>query len=904
MSSPSGASASSKQQGASKYFQTTKRGEIKDWKDALNSFDKEKVKEAVKKVIAAMTVGKDVSVLFPDIIKSMPTDNLELKKLVYLYIINYARSQPDKAILVINTFQKDASKLTPNPLVRALAIRTMGCIRLDRIAEHLCEPLGRALEDEDPYVRKTAAICVAKLFDMNKELVEERGFIEKLRSLLSDASPMVVANAVAALTEISETGQRDIFKITPAVLQQLLTALNECTEWGQVFILDALSRYEPTEQEAMNIIERVTPRLKHSNSGLVLSSIRIIMRYLDIIQGDDAVRQLIKKLSPPLVTLLSAEPEIQYVALRNMDLIVQKRPDVLSREIRVFFCKYNDPVYVKMEKLEIMIKLSSGENIDQLLLEFKEYAQAVDVEFVRKAVRAIGRCAIKLEEAAERCVKVLLELIDTKVAYVVQEAVVVIKDIFRRYPNRYEGVIVNLCANLDSLDEPEAKAAMIWIIGEYAERIEDAGERLESWIDTFEDEAPETQMQLLTATVKLFLKRPDVAKEMIRKVLDLTTENIDNPDLRDRGYVYWRLLATDPESAKKVVLADKPVISDDTFLIDPKVLDVLIANIATLASVYHKPPESFVRGITTLKFLGAEDTKEEEEEEEDEGDEEDDEKEAHAGQGAQTDNREEGGDSEEEDEEKTSPKSPGSPTSPSRVDFPESKKFAVLSKDKGNGLAVLSSMTRKDGAGQLVLRFQNNTAETLNKFAVQFNTNYLGVSPQSAAVALNAPIAPSGGTGIAYIPLDLNKPPSEEAKQGIVQVALKTQLGILYFASPLSAHVFFEDDGEIGKKQFLESWKGLPAENEFKISIDSPDSNGFDADNVVGKLNSINVFVVMKLEVKDRGTCIYGALKLKGETVLTELAVNGATISLSARSGNVNLASVAAKSLKFFFTQS
>lgn len=73
--------------------------------------------------------------------------------------------------------------------------------------------------------------------------------------------------------------------------------------------------------------------------------------------------------------------------------------------------------------------------IFQVLLEFKEYATEVDVDFVRKAVRAIGRCAIKLERAAERCISVLLELIKIKVNYVVQEAIIVIKDIFRRYPN-------------------------------------------------------------------------------------------------------------------------------------------------------------------------------------------------------------------------------------------------------------------------------------------------------------------------------------------------------------------------------------------------------------------------------------------------------------------------------------
>jgi len=42
----------------------------------------------------------------------------------------------------------------------------------------------------------------------------------------------------------------------------------------------------------------------------------------------------------------------------------------------------------------------------------------------------------------------------------------------------------------------------------------------------------------------------------------LATEEAENPDLRDRGYIYWRLLQTDPEAAKTIVLAERPQISD------------------------------------------------------------------------------------------------------------------------------------------------------------------------------------------------------------------------------------------------------------------------------------------------------------------------------------------------------
>jgi AP-1 complex subunit beta-1 len=127
------------------------------------------------------------------------------------------------------------------------------------------------------------------------------------------------------------------------------------------------------------------------------------------------------------VTLVSSQPEVQYVALRNINLLLQAQPDILTKEIRVFFCKYNDPPYVKLEKLDIMIRIANERNIDQLLMELKEYALEVDMDFVKRAVKAIGQCAIKIDAAAERCVTVLLDLINTKVNYVVQEAIVVVK---------------------------------------------------------------------------------------------------------------------------------------------------------------------------------------------------------------------------------------------------------------------------------------------------------------------------------------------------------------------------------------------------------------------------------------------------------------------------------------------
>lgn len=94
-------------------------------------------------------------------------------------------------------------------------------------------------------------------------------------------------------------------------------------------------------------------------------------------------------------------------------------------------------------------------------------------------MRTIGRLAIKVNAAADACMKVLVGLLESKISYVTQEVAVVIKDIFRRYPNQYESVIAILCANMDDLTESEAKAAIVWIIGQYADRITNSVELLE-----------------------------------------------------------------------------------------------------------------------------------------------------------------------------------------------------------------------------------------------------------------------------------------------------------------------------------------------------------------------------------------------------------------------------------------
>ncbi|CAL6299271.1 unnamed protein product [Bathycoccus prasinos] len=473
--------------GDAKFFVSTSKGEIAEWREELRRADQDKQIDVLKK---------------------------------------------DLVILAVNTFVKDSQD--PNPLIRALAVRTMGCIRVNKITEYLCDPLHETLQDTEAYVRKTAAICVAKMFDINPELVIER--------------------------------------------------------WGQIFILNALASYHTdNEEQILQILHRITPRLQHANHAVVLSAIQVLLNHSEGLRRSELQAECIQKIIPPLITLLNSEQEIQYIALRNIRLVIQRYPDILRRNVQVFFCKYLDPVYLKQEKLDVIVSLACEENIVQILNELREYATEIDIEFVRHSIRAIGQCAISFEKTAAQCVDKLLELVNTRVNYIVQEVVIVMKDVFRKYPNEYEGIINTLCDCLENLDEPVAKSAMVWIIGEYAERIESSQELISSFVDSFIEESSIVQLQLLTSVVKIFLKCPDpVSHANMERLLSVASFETDNPDIRDRALVYWRVLSSQSNCAHDVILNPKPIVECQPKVHEATVLDECLQQLSMVSSITRK----------------------------------------------------------------------------------------------------------------------------------------------------------------------------------------------------------------------------------------------------------------------------------------------------------------------------
>ena len=176
--------------------------ELKDVREDLQARTSSRKIRGIQQVIIFMNMGKNVSSLFFDVMKCLEIQNAEIKKLVYLYITQYAQEHPQEAMMSVNSFVKDA-KDRNNSLVRAMAIRTMGCLRVQDLNEYLLAPVIDALSDKDTYVKKIAVMTVPKIFDLSPDIILKNGVIEKMAEILkTDDNAYVIANTILALHEI------------------------------------------------------------------------------------------------------------------------------------------------------------------------------------------------------------------------------------------------------------------------------------------------------------------------------------------------------------------------------------------------------------------------------------------------------------------------------------------------------------------------------------------------------------------------------------------------------------------------------------------------------------------------------------------------------------------------------
>lgn len=542
----------------------------------------------------------------------------------------------------------------------------MGCIRIERILDYVIEPLRRGIRDSSPYVRKTSALCIAKIFDLNAEVSEDCGFLEALQELLmTDSNPMVVSNVVAALADIQDLcPDLEALKLNDEIALRLTGILSDCTEWGQVFIMDTLADFEGNDtNEIEKLVETVIPKLQHANQAVVMSAINLLVKQgleSKILPENHQLKTVItRKLSSPLISILSPPnpPELQYAALRNVNILVQSYPKIFGNEINVFFCSYNDPQYVKLEKLEIIGRIVDDSSVNRIITELCEYAKDVDGEIVKKAIKILAQCALNAPRWSGRIREIFMELLETQLPIVLQQVTINLIPLFRAeatksefFPLLESFYFVHLDGTWNGLHgDIDSQSAFIWILGEFCNSNNFDEEKLEEIMKIFEEiaeaesfklEGIEFQSELILAAIKIFIQNNGKYENLLRRILKRGIEEGESVDLRDRCKIYERLLNFETtkgvlynkndliDKAKGIAVDDwsysvqadtssvyESVLmglidnssdstdgsTDSSDMPNAKPIKFLLNQLTKLSSIYHQLPSEFVSSRKIMK---------------------------------------------------------------------------------------------------------------------------------------------------------------------------------------------------------------------------------------------------------------------------------------------------------------
>jgi len=179
----------------------------------------------------------------------------------------------------------------------------------------------------------------------------------------------------------------------------------------------------------------------------------------------------------------------------------------------------------------------------------------------------------------------------------------------------------------------------------------------------------------------------------------------------------------------------------------------------------------------------------------------------------------------------------------------------------------------------LISLFDNGSSSALSKFQIKFRQNELGVTPANSN--LNVGSLTPGGVANVGLPLvvsaentDLNKP--------IVDMAIKTELGVCYFKDRIPAHILFDEKGKLETEAFLKMWKDIGDSKEISKTLNTQ----YPAEVIKDRFTSNGLFHIASRSTKKIGKVMYFSLRYRELPMLVEITIKGDNCKVCLRSGD------------------
>lgn len=589
-------------------------------KNLLNSRVERDISKGIKCVIALMSTGEPSVEYFAEIVKNVTSSNAKIRNLVLIYLTRYAEVEPDKSLLAINSIQRLLDD--KNPVTRANAIRALLGIRIPSLSQILLLCIKKTVNDRSPLVRSATAIAISKVIEIDESVTKL--LVEHLTKLLADPNVQVVGTVIKCYVKCWEhlpSSKR--WNPIHGHFRRFCKLIPELDEWSQAVVIDLLTDYcrlfirKPKlklndggvielpgefneyngleyeiefDKDTQLFIENIKPLVYSDSEFVILSVVRSVLA----LSTPSTLEEF--GVDNVLCSMISGDSQIKLLALQIILLIVIRGSSVFQRHYKKFYIFPSDSTDVARLKLSILSKLVNETNIKYIIDELKYNALNSDPYVARESLKAIGKCSHVSSEWNDRTLKWCLRNVRNTTGIVLDELLTVIRYLIQIRQqidgsgNEIAQIVYNLSVLLEDNSlglEPNAKASIIWIIGEFSKQLNNqiAPDVLRNLLKTLPNEPEEVRYQTLILASKLYSIELDEQDEqsldsIISKMFKhtLTLSKYDTSyETRDRARMMDVLLNQGSENFKLASLfmqvpKPAPIFNSSTSSLENRIL--------------------------------------------------------------------------------------------------------------------------------------------------------------------------------------------------------------------------------------------------------------------------------------------------------------------------------------------
>lgn len=546
-----------------------------------------------------MTLGVDVSLLFADMCLLSQYPNMLSKKMIYLYLENYAELNPSLALLAINTFVKECGH--PDPKIRGLALRSLCGLRSQLNSSEIKQQVVNMLADPQPYVQRTAVYGCLKLHHACPNFFEEFNLVNQFYNMLRSPHAVVVVAVINVLNEVLE--DQGGMATNTKIISYLLGRIKDFNDYGASVVFDLIARYTcRDEKETLYVLNILDSKLKSASSNLVFAVIRVFLTATA--SNPDLHAKVFERVKESLITMLnSASDELKYSVLCHVLALIQLGgAKVYAKDYKRFFCEADEKSYNQEAKLRVLEAIVTSESFDDIFNELCQYINEVSISLAQKSVLVIGHTAVKFPERTEAVFALFNTTLNQKKGYLTDNVLIAARCVLGQSKREFSKELAEffnlLEGALEGTSSETAKRAYLWLCSTYCEKIEAASYLVEKFVNDWWDGvqmSDELKLEVINSAMFTFFKKPKEMLPVLSKLFTTVFErHAESSIIVSKCSQYYGLLRDDPYTLEQQFAQ----FGERTFELTEDSFQPSEKDINSLVLIYKRPAETFTKELS------------------------------------------------------------------------------------------------------------------------------------------------------------------------------------------------------------------------------------------------------------------------------------------------------------------